>query len=70
MTLQQLRKESGFKQCKLAEWLGISRVQYRNIEIGISRINSNKIEKLSEKFNVKPIEIIKAWEEGGKHRQA
>lgn len=64
MTLKQLREISGLKQYKLAEYLGISRQQYRNIESGKSTLNSRKIEALAKRFCVEPLEILRAWEEG------
>lgn len=63
MTLKQLRQKSGLKQYKIAEHLGISRVQYGNIEKGKSRISSEKIEKLSGLFNEEPMQILRAWED-------
>jgi len=63
MDLKQLRKNTGVKLIKLAETLEISRQQYSNIEKGRGRMNSGRIEKLSIKFNVEPLLILKAWEE-------
>lgn len=63
MNLKQLRKETGIMQYKVAEMLGISRQHYRNIENGKANLTSDKIEKLSEKFSVEPLTILKAWEE-------
>lgn len=66
MNLEQLIKNSGVKKYKLAEYLGISRQQLRNIENGQCRIDSGKIEVLSKKLNIEPLLILKAWEESNR----
>jgi len=63
MDLKQLREDTGLKLYKVAEYLGITRQQLINIEKGRGVLNSERIEKLSIKFNVEPLEILKAWEE-------
>lgn len=63
MTLQELRKESCILQYGIAKHLGITRQQYHNIETGRAPLNSEKIKKLSEIFNVDAIKILEAWEE-------
>jgi len=63
MNLKQLRENSGFKQYKIAEYLSITRQQYRNLENGIYNLSSDKIEKLAEKFRCEPMDILRAWEE-------
>lgn len=63
MNLKQLREDIGLKQYKVAEMLGITRQQLINIEKGKGTLTSERIEKLSIKFNVEPLEILKAWEE-------
>jgi putative transcriptional regulator len=63
MDLKQLRMDSGVKLYKVAELLGISRQQLFNIEKGKGNLGSERIEKLSNKYNVEPLEILKAWEE-------
>jgi putative transcriptional regulator len=63
MNLKQLREDIGLKQYKVAEMLGITRQQLINIEKGRGALTSERIEKLSIKFNVEPLEILKAWEE-------
>jgi putative transcriptional regulator len=60
MKLEQMRKESGLKAYKIAEFLKISRIQYRNLEKGLYNFSSEKIEKLSEVFGKEKDEIIKA----------
>ena len=64
MTLEELSKNSGIKKYKIAEFLGITRQQFHNILTGKNNLSSEKIKILSEKFNVAPMEILKAWEEG------
>lgn len=63
MDLKQLRMDTGVKLIKLAETLEISRQQYSNIEKGKGKMNAGRIEKLSKKFNIEPLLIMKAWEE-------
>ncbi|APC41092.1 helix-turn-helix domain-containing protein [Clostridium estertheticum] len=63
MDLKQLRLDNGIKLMKLAEILEISRQQYSNIEKGKGKMNAGRIEKLSKKFNIEPLLILKAWEE-------
>ncbi|MBU3155147.1 XRE family transcriptional regulator [Clostridium estertheticum] len=63
MDLKQLRLDTGIKLMKLAEILEISRQQYSNIEKGKGKMNAGRIEKLSKKFNIEPLLILKAWEE-------
>ncbi|NFS11755.1 UNVERIFIED_ORG: hypothetical protein B2H98_05530 [Clostridium botulinum] len=64
MKLNQMRKESGLKACKIADILGISRIQLYNLENGKYKINVEKIEKFSEVYRKPKEEIIKAIEEG------
>ncbi|NFN14649.1 helix-turn-helix transcriptional regulator [Clostridium botulinum] len=64
MKLKQMRKESGLKACKIADILGISRIQLYNLENGKYKINVEKIEKFSEVYRKPKEEIIKAIEEG------
>ncbi|WP_315076310.1 helix-turn-helix transcriptional regulator [uncultured Clostridium sp.] len=64
MKLKQMRKESGLKTCKIAEILGISRIQLYNLENGKYKINIEKIEKFSEVYRKPKEEIIKAIKEG------
>ncbi|HEY5524825.1 MAG TPA: helix-turn-helix transcriptional regulator [Clostridium sp.] len=63
MDLKELRIDTGVKLIKLAETLEISRQQYSNMEKGKGKMNAGRIEKLSKKFNVEPLLILKAWEE-------
>ncbi|KIN82153.1 helix-turn-helix domain-containing protein [Clostridium botulinum] len=60
MTLKALRLESGLKAYKVAELLGISRVQLNNLEKGKYKMDKLKIEKLSEVYckDVKEIQSI------------
>lgn len=63
MNLKEMGKLSGLKQYKIAEFLGITRQQYNNIEKGKSKIDSDKLEKLSHVFKRDAVEILRAWEE-------
>ena len=63
MNLKELRIDTGVKLIKLAETLELSRQQYSNMEKGKGKMNAGRIEKLSKKFNVEPLIILKAWEE-------
>lgn len=58
MTLKDLRIKSGLKAYKVAELLGISRVQLNNLEKGKYRMDKLKIEKLSEVY-CEDVEVIK-----------
>ena len=66
MGLEKMRKESGMKAYKIAEMLGISRVQFRNLERGDYKISDDKIEKLSKLYE-KPIDEIKEVIKEGEH---
>lgn len=66
MTLKNIRLESGLKIIYIAKELGISRVQYRNYELGIHKPPIQRIDKLSQLFNRSYEQIEKAWEEGKK----
>ncbi|WP_097025394.1 helix-turn-helix domain-containing protein [Clostridium peptidivorans] len=59
MTLKELRQESGLKAYKVAELLGVSRVQLNNLEKGKYKMDRLKIEKLSKVYckDVKEIEM-------------
>lgn len=50
--LKQLRYDSGLKSKKVAEILGISRVQLNNLENGLYKISEDKIIKLSIIYNI------------------
>lgn len=56
--LKILRLESGLKAIKVAEILGISRVQLNNLERGVNRISSDKVDKLSELYKVEKEKLI------------
>ncbi|SUY47056.1 putative transcriptional regulator [Clostridium putrefaciens] len=66
MTLKDLRIESGLKACKVAEILGISRVQLNNLEKGKYKISKLKLEKLSEVYSKDIEELSLIISEGGK----
>lgn len=65
MTPQELRKISGLKAYKIAEILGISRVQLHNLENGKYKLDKLKIEKLCEVYQKNELEIISAFSKGG-----
>lgn len=52
MTLEQLRKTSGLKAYKVAEMIGVSRIQLRNYETGKYKMKPVIREKLSEIYGV------------------
>lgn len=58
MTLRDIRINSGIKANKVAENLGISRVQLYNLETGINNFTDDKIVKLSEIYNIPKQKII------------
>lgn len=65
MTLKDLRIKSGLKQQKIYEELGISRSGLYFIEIGKTKPDKLKIERLSSIYNCSEKEILEAW--GGKN---
>ena len=62
MTLEQMRVQSGLKAYKIAEMLGVSRVQYKKYETGRANMKLSKVEKLAKVFNVDPLKIYEALE--------
>ncbi|MDM0609432.1 MAG: helix-turn-helix transcriptional regulator [Clostridium perfringens] len=58
MTLRSVRINSGLKAKKIADDLGISRVQLYNLEKGINKITDDKIVKLSEIYNIPKSKIL------------
>ena len=58
MKLKELRLKSGIKAQKIADELGISRVQLYNLEKGIYKLDKLKEEKLSLMYKV-PLKTIK-----------
>lgn len=67
MTLKELRQQSGLKAYKVAEMLGISRVQLNNLEKGKYKMDRLKVEKLSEVYCKDIIEIEMAITKGGEN---
>lgn len=65
MTLRSIRINSGLKAKKIADDLGISRVQLYNLENGINKFTDDKIVKLSEIYNVPKSKIISILNRGG-----
>lgn len=64
MNIKELRIKSGLKAYKIAEFLSISRKQFNNLEKGVNNFSEDKIEKLSELYNVEKEVIKKAIKEG------
>ena len=65
MALKELRKEKGILAKKVAECLGISYRQYHRIELGEVKVNSLKLERLSQVYGVDTIRIEKIIEGRG-----
>ncbi|GCD13045.1 helix-turn-helix domain-containing protein [Clostridium tagluense] len=65
MALKELRKEKGILAKKVAECLGISYRQYHRIELGEVKVNSLKLEILSQIYGINGKQIEKNIEEGG-----
>lgn len=63
MKLKQMREKSGLRTSKVAEELGITRVQLYNLEKGKYKLGKLKREKLSVLYGVTELEIMKAEEE-------
>lgn len=63
MTLRSIRINSGLKAKKVADDLGVSRVQLYNLEKGINKFTDDKIIKLSEIYNIPKSEILSIIEE-------
>jgi transcriptional regulator with XRE-family HTH domain len=63
MTLKDLRIKSGYKQNKILEQLGLSRSALYFIEIGKSKPDKLKVEKLAQIYNCSEEEILIAWRE-------
>ncbi len=56
--LQDLRKTANLTQQEVAEVLSLTRVTYSNLESGSRELTLKDIRKLSEFYNISPIEII------------
>ncbi|WP_195238434.1 helix-turn-helix domain-containing protein [Clostridium perfringens] len=63
MSLRSIRIDSGLKAKKVADDLGISRVQLYNLENGINKLTDDKIVKLSEIYNISKSEILSSIKE-------
>lgn len=68
MKLKELRLKSGIKAQKIADELGISRVQLYNLEKGIYKLDKLKEEKLSLIYKV-PLKTIKNAQKEGKKNE-
>lgn len=64
MTLRDLRKDKGILAKKVAELLGISYRQYHRIELGETKLDKFKLEKLSQIYEHNVTNIKEAWEKG------
>jgi len=60
MNLKQMRLESGMKAIKIAEILGISRMQLQNLENRKYKLTKSKVEKLSSIYQKSEMEIVLA----------
>ena len=60
MTLKEMRLESGLKTNKIANELGISRIQLRNLEKKLFKLSEDKVEKLAELYKRDKSEIREA----------
>ena len=60
MSLKEMRIESGLKANKVAEALGVSRVQLYNLESGKNKPDKLKISILSKIYNKSELEISNA----------
>lgn len=63
MNIKEMRLEKGLKAKKVAEELGISRIQLCNLEKGLYKFNEPKIEMLSKLYGTSISEIKKAIKE-------
>lgn len=61
--IKVLREIKKFTQKEFAESIGLSQGAYSRMELGTTEINYSRLEKISEKLNMKPEEII-AFDEG------
>ena len=60
MNLKEMRLESGLKTKKIANELGISRIQLRNLEKKLFKLSEDKVEKLAELYKRDKSEIREA----------
>lgn len=56
--LKEFRIKANMNQCTVADYLGITRAAYTNIENGKRNLDSNVLLSLSELFNVTTDEIL------------
>ena len=52
------RKASGISQTEMADKLGLSRTAYRNIEMGDTRLISEKVEEIARLLDVSSEELV------------
>lgn len=56
--ISQKRKASGISQTEMADKLGLSRTAYRNIEMGDTRLISDKVEDIARLLDVTAEELV------------
>ena len=56
--ISQNRKASGISQTEMADKLGLSRTAYRNIEMGDTRLISDKVEDIARLLDVTAEELV------------
>lgn len=69
MNLKELRLDKGIKAIKVAELLGISRVQLNNLERGKFKVSEDKIVKLSDIYRIPKYELLNVIDETYKLRK-
>lgn len=69
MNLKELRLDKGIKAIKVAELLGISRVQLNNLERGKFKVSEDKIMKLSDIYRIPKYELLNVIDETYKLRK-
>lgn len=62
MNLKDLRIDSGLKAKKVAELLNVSRIQLYNYENNKSKVNEERLKKLSKIYKVSYKELKKSLE--------
>ena len=56
--ISQKRKASGISQTEMADKLGLARTAYRNIEMGDTRLISDKVEDIARLLDVTAEELV------------
>ena len=60
--IRSLRQKAGLTQAQMAEKLGISRIAYREIECGATKITIELIERISEALNCPKDKIVMGYD--------